>query len=330
MNGGEKMPSDEGTHYIAGIDEAGYSPLLGPLMITSVLFKTPQPEEPLWDSLRESVSRRACRSGRVQINDSKKVFTPAAGLGRLERGVLAALAASGIARPERFDELLKTICHHFGDPVAAQPWYENLSMPLPLVAEAEDISKAAADLAATMSKKGVALLDICSNPVHPPRLNRLIQQRGNKATVLFEETVVLIRRLLHLYGRKGIRIVADKQGMRQYYEPLLCQAFPMSRVDIVSESESLSEYRIDAGEGRMELCFAEKADVHHLPVALASMVSKYVREVFMSAFNGYWQERVPGLKPTSGYPKDARRFLAEVRAAWESAGINRGEVIRSR
>ena len=324
------MTQNGGIHYIAGIDEAGYSPLLGPLMITSVVFATPRLEEPLWDSLSESVSRQASRSGKVQINDSKRVFTPAAGLGRLERGVLAALAAGGIARPARFDELLGSICHHFDEPVAAQPWYENLSIPLPLAAEAEDVAKAAARLAEAMSKKGIALLDVCANTLHPPKLNRLIRQRENKATALFEETVVLIRRLLHLYGRKGIRIVADKQGMRHYYEPLICQAFPMSRVDIVSESESLSEYRIEAGEGRMELLFVEKADVYHLPVALASMVSKYVREVFMSAFNGYWRERVPGLKPTSGYPKDARRFLAEVSAAWESAGINRGEVIRSR
>jgi ribonuclease HII len=324
------MASNGETHYIAGIDEAGYGPLLGPLMITSVVFETPSPEEPLWDSLRRAVSRRACRSGRVQINDSKKVFTPAAGPARLERGVLAALAAGHIATPKQFDELLAKICHHFDEPVAAQPWYENLSTPLPLAARADDIAKAAANLAAEMQRKGIALLDICSNPLHPPKFNRLIELRGNKAVVLFEETALLIRRLLHLYGRKGIKIVADKQGMRHYYEPLLCQAFPMSRVDIVSESEELSEYRIAVGEARMELCFMEKADSLSLPVALASMVSKYLREVFMTAFNNYWRARVPGLRPTSGYPKDARRFLAEVRTAWESAGVNRGEVIRSK
>jgi hypothetical protein len=304
--------------------------MLGPLMITSVVFETARPEESLWDSLREAVSRRASKSGRVQINDSKKVFTPAAGLARLERGVLASLIAGGIAEAADFNQLLKKLCHHFDEPVAAQPWYEDLSIPLPLEAKADEIGRGAALLRRTMAKEGVRLVDVCSNPLHPPKLNRLVEQRGNKATVLFEETVVLIGRLLHLYGRKGIRIVADKQGMRHYYEPLICQAFPMSRVDVVCESEAHSEYRIEVGEARLELCFTEKADAKHLPVALASMVSKYVREIFMSAFNGYWRERVPGLRPTSGYPKDARRFLAEVKSAWERDGINAGEVIRSK
>lgn len=319
----EKMP------YVAGIDEAGYSPLLGPLMITSVVFETPRPEESLWDSLRGAVSRRASRSGKLQINDSKKVFTPAAGLGRLERGVLAALEAGGMEQVTHFDALLRRVCHHFDEPVV-EPWYADLAIPLPLAAEREDISRAGLRLSEAMKKKEIALVDVCSNPVHPARLNRLMERSGNKATTLFEETIVLIRRLLHLYGRKGIRIVADKQGMREYYEGLLCQAFPMSRVDIVSESEERSEYRIVAGEGKLELCFIEKADANYLPVALASMVSKYLREVFMSAFNAYWRERVPGLRATAGYPKDARRFLAEVKGAWEAAGIKRGEVIRSK
>lgn len=324
------MSSKEETYYIAGIDEAGYGPLLGPLVITSVVFETPRPEQSLWSALRGAVCRRACRSGRIQIADSKKLFTPAAGPGRLERGVLTCLRAGGMEVVETFEELLGRLCHHFGEPLDSQPWYSDLAIPLPVAADPEDISQAAAKLRAEMLKKGVALRDVCVNPVHPPKLNRLIRQRDNKATVLFEETMSLVRRLLHIYGRRGITITADRQGMRRYYEPLICQAFPMSRVDVISEEKKRSEYEIRTGDGIMRLSFVEKAEDAHLPVALASMCGKYVREVFMSAFNGYWRERVEGLRPTSGYPRDARRFLTDIQPAWDEAGVDRDQAVRAR
>ena len=55
-----------------------------------------------------------------------------------------------------------------------------------------------------------------------------------------------------------------------------------------------------------------QAEERHLPVALASMFAKYVRELLMGAFNHYWQQVVPGLRPTAGYYTDAMRFLADI------------------
>ena len=52
----------------------------------------------------------------------------------------------------------------------------------------------------------------------------------------------------------------------------------------------------------------------HLPVALASMLAKYLRELAMEQFNRFWQQRAPQVKPTKGYPQDARRFRQEVSA----------------
>jgi len=42
------------------------------------------------------------------------------------------------------------------------------------------------------------------------------------------------------------------------------------------------------------------------------MTAKYLRETAMRAFNAFWAERVPGLRPTAGYPGDARRFREEI------------------
>ena len=42
------------------------------------------------------------------------------------------------------------------------------------------------------------------------------------------------------------------------------------------------------------------------------MVAKYTREDAMEAFNAYWSDVCPGVKPTRGYPVDARRFRDDV------------------
>jgi hypothetical protein len=57
--------------------------------------------------------------------------------------------------------------------------------------------------------------------------------------------------------------------------------------------------------------FRPEAEDAHLPVALASMTAKLVRELAMARFNRYWCLRMPELKPTAGYTLDARRWLEE-------------------
>ena len=42
------------------------------------------------------------------------------------------------------------------------------------------------------------------------------------------------------------------------------------------------------------------------------MLSKYLRELAMQAFNHFWVAQIPGLKATAGYPTDARRFKQEI------------------
>ena len=58
-----------------------------------------------------------------------------------------------------------------------------------------------------------------------------------------------------------------------------------------------------------------------LPVALASMTAKYHRELAMRAFNHFWCERVPDLKPTAGYPLDAKRFKKAISPLQIKLGI---------
>jgi len=71
----------------------------------------------------------------------------------------------------------------------------------------------------------------------------------------------------------------------------------------------------------MRVCFEVGADGRYLPVALASMLSKYTRELFMEMLNEYWVGRVPGLRRTAGYVSDGRRFLSEIEPVRAAEGI---------
>ena len=60
------------------------------------------------------------------------------------------------------------------------------------------------------------------------------------------------------------------------------------------------------------------------------MTAKYLRELSMRAFNEFWRARVPNLRPTAGYPKDAHRFRKDIAAAQKELKIDDHALWRNR
>ena len=112
----------------------------------------------------------------------------------------------------------------------------------------------------------------------------------------------------------------DRQGGRRYHIPLIESACPDGKAEIIAEGATRCDYRM-TGKREWRWRFEVEAESKFLPVALASMVSKYVREVLMGQFNRYWQSHVAGLKATAGYLVDAARYYREIRPAMERLGI---------
>jgi ribonuclease HII len=99
------------------------------------------------------------------------------------------------------------------------------------------------------------------------------------------------------------------------------EAFPDGWVITERESPIESRYRVELLSRPISIVFRPRADGASVAVALASMLCKYLREICMRQFNRFWAKHIPGLKPTAGYPVDARRFFAEIQPLLPRLGL---------
>src|SRR5262249_36227800 len=143
-------------------------------------------------------------------------------------------------------------------------------------------------------KKEVAWGAVRSVVVHASKFNLLLAEWKSKGAILGRALAELIRANLDLLDeREPVWFVIDKHGGRNTYAALLQDAIPEGFVVAEIESMERSTYRVVGLSREVRFTFQPRADSGHLCAALASMVSKYLREVFMIEFNRYWQERIP-------------------------------------
>jgi ribonuclease HII len=143
-----------------------------------------------------------------------------------------------------------------------------------------------------------------------------VDKAGSKGAVLGHSFIRLLRwGIAATDGPEPLAIWIDKQGGRNSYAAQIQQALPAGLVVAVEETMQRSVYRVLGLERSIQLTFQPRADSASFCVASASMVSKYLRELFMGEFNRFWQQHVPDLVATAGYPGDAPRFLKAIRPA---------------
>jgi len=307
---------------LIGIDEAGYGPALGPLVVTSAAFNVPDEAADLWRLLETAVARtRRNAAGRLLVADSKVVYANHSGLADLERAVLAFMRTRGRAAAS-FRALTEILCEDAGA-LCSSAWWNDT--PLPVSAEPESVESAAAYLEAAQGD--ARFLGFATQVVRAGPFNQLAAKYGNKSVLLFQKNMLLIRRAMMEHGG-DLSFVIDKHGGRHYYGQLLANNFFGRPLRVLRQSPAFSSYEVDVDGRTLRLAFIEKADALHLPAALASMASKYVRELFMMCFNAYWCGRVEGLAPTAGYVADSERFIAAIRPLFKDG--DEREVIRER
>jgi hypothetical protein len=166
--------------------------------------------------------------------------------------------------------------------------------------------------------------------VCPPHFNDLLERGGSKSFVLLRSLAELLDLHAQPDGDDAICVYVDKHGGRNHYTALLEQAIPAGRVEPEQESAERSAYRIAGLSRDVLIQFEPRADGNHFPVALASMLAKYVRELLMLEFNRFWQQHLPDLEPTAGYPGDAVRFMDAIRPVAVKLGIEERKLWRQK
>ncbi len=315
--------------WIVGIDEAGYGPNLGPFVMSMVSVRVPDAEadSDLWEVLSDAV----CRVGdpdrdRLVIDDSKRVYSTARGLGPLERSLLP------ITWNSLFDSWpLRAYWRAYASTpfrlLRVEPWYSEVELPLD--GPHDSWREARIRLVNACQAANVEFGEFRSVVVFPRQFNALVERHHSKAAVPCWALKRLLRRLTSppcpalRFSEGGWResfreqthVFVDKLGGRNYYQPFLQSVFANRLVMCQCESAASSRYVAPAAAGDLQVIFEPEADRRFLPVALASMLSKYLREVLMKMFNRFWERQLPGLKPTAGYPSDAARFYVDIQPA---------------
>jgi ribonuclease HII len=300
--------------WIVGIDEAGYGPNLGPFVMSAVACRVDDAlaGSCLWKLLKGGVRKCSDKNdSRLLVDDSKAIYSAGKGLTGLERGLYAVL---DLAVPT-LDELLRQLSPVDHGEVATEVWYTGRTT-LPADTDLADLMQIRERFSQTCAATAVTDWHILSAVVCPWRFNTLVDQTGSKSFVLADAFIRLLQRgLSATAGQEALEVFVDKQGGRNTYAAQIQQALPGGFLEPKEESMARSSYRVHGLGRSMALTFQPRADQEHFCVALASMASKYLRELFMGEFNRFWQSHVPGLKATAGYPGDALRFLEAIRPA---------------
>jgi ribonuclease HII len=299
--------------WIVGIDEAGYGPNLGPFVMSAVACRIDDglAGSCLWQVLQSAVRKCGADDGRLRVDDSKAIYAPGKGLAGLERGLFSLLDSP----TPTLDYLLRRLCPADHPEVVKEVWYSGTTN-LPTDGDLAELLADRRRFCEECSARNVADWHVFSAVVCPTRFNSLVDLTGTKSSVLSHGFIRLLQRVLATTaGEEALAVFVDKQGGRNAYAGQIQHALEGGFVEPMEESTARSHYRVHGLRRPMGLTFQPRADQEHFCVALASMVSKYVRELFMGEFNRFWQGHVPGLKSTAGYPGDATRFLEAIRPA---------------
>ncbi|HBF22500.1 MAG TPA: hypothetical protein DDW23_01675 [Planctomycetes bacterium] len=316
--------------FLAGVDEAGYGPFVGPLAVGWSVFRVPHQKIDLWEALKVPVAKKALRKdARLRVDDSKKVHSGPLGRKRLERTVAAFRRVMEPSQEclESWVSSPPALKAHFRN---RAPWLTNMTVPLCPLADRGRARLDATALDRHLAKSGCSLTGFGARAVPAAELNNLLQTTDSKGEALWKVTVQVLRHMLKKTGDAPLRIELDRHGGRRRYAQKLLNDLGAQAITAHGESSGGSAYTLEFETRDVEIRFGKDADSHHFPTALASLAAKQTRERMMDLLNEWFSGRIPGLRPTKGYAIDGRRWLTDTQDIWDALGVDAAAVKRNR
>lgn len=293
--------------FVVGVDENGLGPVLGALVSTAVTLEVDAYDAP----------RLRALGLRSRITDSKR----SGGFGRMAlcESVALALVESLSRKPCADVDALLDATAELGrtslmapcpSSTRAQCWSHALALP----AYGGSVPRGHALLRA-LADAGVVPVRARTTVSCAGVLNAQLTLGTNKLAVnlaAFERLVLDARAAV---GGELLAVCGVIGGIRKYDGYF--RHFQLARVR--ARTRGACVYEVPAvGEVRFEI----DADDGHLPVALASMLGKYIREVTMDRQSRFYRALDASLPAASGYHDPVtKRFIAQSAPLRRSLGI---------
>ncbi|MEQ1826051.1 MAG: hypothetical protein ABL921_08895 [Pirellula sp.] len=318
------------TKLIIGVDEAGYGPSMGPLTICATAWRVPHDMNA--DDIRAMLEPDIMpkpwspSASHIPIGDSKKIYREPHAKAGLELGARFLVFALTRTDPVPWEAAFSQIAIHDWSRICSVPWFAGMTKDTLRECD-EDLGGRLRTAQAKLQQCGIELVGLQMRILDEPEFNRLVDQLGNKATLLSEASLGLVREILLALARTGesVEVYCDKHGGRNRYQALLSYSFDQAWFTTEIEGRTCSRYVALWNDHTVQIQFQVEGD-GIFPSSAASIMAKWTREYLMERLNEFWSLKVPGgIAPTAGYYVDAVRFASQMDSQAKSLKLDRDQ-----
>ena len=290
---------------LIGIDENGYGPILGPLVVTSTSLKLQSRNFTLIPDLWQLLGIKkdpGSNLKRLLVCDSKTVFnTSRKKKLAAEETVLAFFYLCFGFLPESADQFLKTLLNYSRSvlqkhtpeaPIATYNplcfcWKKELGLGLN-PERRRHILQSAEKLRKRAQKKGVALEKPRCFLLCPSLFNNGLKSR-NKSGLVLEASLNLLRS--HSDQEPFLAWLGKVGGLRYYREHISTLFGPQFTVTPTREEKNNSAYELSkANKTAGTITYLKDGEENSFLIALSSFFGKYTRDLFWKKTRIYLEE----------------------------------------
>ncbi|MEO0202808.1 MAG: hypothetical protein ABIL37_03685 [candidate division WOR-3 bacterium] len=260
---------------VIGIDENGLGPIIGPLIISAIKLKIKEPI--FFHSKLENLNSN------VKIDDSKAIFK------RNEKWTYSKgeIITLSILRVKSFRELIENYVNLIITDFEKKFYIKDYKLPI----WAKYVSE-------NNFREEIGFLNYRAFAIFPNEFNKMLEK-----THKFQMDIKFFLDLAYdLSSSENTLLLCGKVGGYTYYLKVFFM-LGILKYEILKESRGHSAYRINYKDKNFEIHFFLDGDRIYYPISLASIIGKYLREVFMKALNENFN--LSGEIPySSGYKHD--------------------------